>query len=219
MAYQQPFDLNTFIMQTHQAFQSYQKRIQTLEATIDELKSNVDQLKSQEPITINYKFDQLKIEKLEGTLNIGMSPGSADSTVDAFEVGAQSLETPFTAEQRPDQVFQTPGEVIRPEIQPATQVVEAVKGNMETYFQEQALIDLKNIESKYQYPLDDPYRQFILNDVKRQLPSRLEFYLKMLYREIPDEKELITQITYRLRTDIVKAFDLFIQHLPKGNKS
>ena len=198
--------------------QSYQKKIQVLEATINELKSNVDQLKTQEPITINYKFDQLKIEKLEGTLNIGMTPQGKDSSVDEFEIGSQSLDIPLSTVQQPDQLIQTPNEVMREEIKPAAQLVQAIQGYIDSYFQEQALSDLRNIENKYQYPLDGPYRQFILNDIKRQLPSRIEYYLKLLYREIPDETELFNQITNRLHADIVKAFDLFIHHLPKGNK-
>jgi len=217
MPYQQPFDFYNYIAQTQQTLQSYQQKIQALESALSEMKTNLDQIKKQEPITINYKFDQLKIERLEGTLNIGLSPNASEDTVDSFEIGDQNIGTPPIAAGENDQIFQTHQEAGK-DADILTNTAYAVQGLLENYFHDQALNDLKDIETKYNYLLDDPYRQFIVNDVKRQIPARIEYYMKLLFRDIKDEATLIDEITKRLHNDIIKAFDLFIQHIPKGKK-
>ena len=56
--------------------ESQAKRIAALEAEVASLKEAMQQIRNQAPVNIEkieYKFDQLKIETLEGTLNIGLN--------------------------------------------------------------------------------------------------------------------------------------------------
>lgn len=53
------------------------ERIRYLESRIDGLEQELDKVKSQDRIRIDkieYNFDQLKVEKLDGTLNVGIAP-------------------------------------------------------------------------------------------------------------------------------------------------
>lgn len=53
------------------------ERIRNLEGRIELIERELDSLKGQRGVTIErieYKFDQLKVETLEGTLNVGLSP-------------------------------------------------------------------------------------------------------------------------------------------------
>ena len=61
------------------------QRIDKLEQTVTKLQTDLKALKDQKRIHIDkieYNFDQLKVEKLDGTLTIGISPSSLDHIED-----------------------------------------------------------------------------------------------------------------------------------------
>ncbi|WP_082234683.1 spore germination protein GerPC [Halobacillus massiliensis] len=78
---------NTWIQQMMQQMKEQQK-------LIDQLTQKIEQLQSQEPPPrtviekIEYHFDQLKIETLEGTLQIGLTPqGMAENGIEDLYTG------------------------------------------------------------------------------------------------------------------------------------
>ncbi|GEM_PF-457810 len=207
-----------FVRQTQDWLNACQNRMVELERKVSALQTELEQVRHREPISIHYKFDQLKIERLEGTLNIGLTPNGSEGNVDAFEVGSDNVSINLPNDPTNDQVMQTPDETPYP-IDAASDVVQEVQASLNRYFEEQAIQDIKAIEQKYHYPLDDHYRQFIFNDIKRQLPARISYYLKLMFNQYSDRSALIEEINQRLQTDIVRAIDLFIQHIPKGDVS
>ncbi len=61
-------------------------------------KEELQQLKEKPAVhvdRIEYKFDQLKVETLEGTLNIGLNPSDL-SGIEDFAVQNQTVSTPFS---------------------------------------------------------------------------------------------------------------------------
>jgi|GEM_PF-2317763 len=68
-----------------------QRRIDQLEKQVGQLQSELAAGQKQKTIHIDrieYKFDQLKVEKLEGTLSIGINPGALEGIADATVNGA-----------------------------------------------------------------------------------------------------------------------------------
>lgn len=57
-----------------------------MEKTLASLIEEIEQLKARPPVRVDrieYAFDQLKIETLDGTLNIGINPSDLSSIEDA----------------------------------------------------------------------------------------------------------------------------------------
>ena len=77
-----------------QRIQLQEQCIQNLEQKISMLQTEIEELKAR-PYTkidnIEYKFDQLKVEKLNGTLNIGLNPFSKEAVED-FSVTGDKIQ-------------------------------------------------------------------------------------------------------------------------------
>lgn len=75
-------NVNYYIQQLYGCINQQQKAIAQLKSDIQDLSAEVKRLGEKPPMTVErleYKFDQLKVETLEGTLNIGLSPSSLDA--------------------------------------------------------------------------------------------------------------------------------------------
>ena len=83
--------------------EAQEQRILQLEQEIKRLSEEVSNLKNKPPIRVDkieYKFDQLKVESLNGTLNIGLNPNDLNN-IDEFAVNNQSTQaTPFPFPER-----------------------------------------------------------------------------------------------------------------------
>ena len=70
--------MQAYIYQQDKVLRDLQKKIQTIEETVSEIKKTTFcQIERME-----YKFDQLKVETLEGTLNIGLNPSDLQAIED-----------------------------------------------------------------------------------------------------------------------------------------
>ncbi|MEH7078355.1 spore germination protein GerPC, partial [Bacillus velezensis] len=94
-------NLNSFVQQQAQ-------QIQELERQLKEFQNEISTLKQQPSTRIDrleYKFDQLKIERLEGTLNIGLNPTDPNA-VQNFEVGQTSPQVGMMQQEQAGQQMQ-----------------------------------------------------------------------------------------------------------------
>ena len=69
------------------------KRILQLEQELKRLTEEISLLKNKPPIhvdKIEYKFDQLKVESLDGTLNIGLNPSDLNN-IDELAINNRDL--------------------------------------------------------------------------------------------------------------------------------
>jgi len=85
-----------YFQQLNAYIQWQYRKLQELERQIGELRVELETLKRQRTTTverIEYKFDQLKIERLEGTLHIGISPDVGKSIED-FTINGSGVEVP-----------------------------------------------------------------------------------------------------------------------------
>nr|WP_275583930.1 spore germination protein GerPC [Scopulibacillus daqui] len=198
---QQPYQWQRIIQHLHGTVNTQEKRIRELERMIKTLRTDLDGLQKQQPLTVNYSFDQLKIDTLEGTLNIGLNPNKDMEDLDDFTINDQTIHAP----EQP--------------VDPASAVMNEVNSFLNQYFSKQAYEDLRTIEQEKGYPLDDTYRQFIINDVQKQLHNRAQYYLSK-YQEhyLDNQEELVDVINEKLHDDIRRAFSMFIDYLPKKRR-
>ncbi len=188
----------------HTLVHSQEKRIRELEKTLKNLQQEVNNLKSRPPVhvdTIQYKFDQLKVETLEGTLNIGLNPSDLEGIED-FEVENKNIATPSSPK---DQMERT------------MEIEDRIYQYLET--------DLKPLINKYEEQLDrkvdDAYIDFIREDIKKQLPNRIDHYLKQIpinERSAEAKGKVNDHIEKQIKQDIEKAVLTFLQNLPNKEK-
>jgi spore germination protein PC len=190
---------NYYLSKMKQMLEDQNDRIKELEHQIKKLKRQVNVL-ADEPKTVEYKFDQLKVEKLEGTLHIGIGH-SAESKdlIEQFNIGQNTVQMPG---QMKRSVIENPN------------YREMIKA-MDEFFIKEAPVYLHSLETKINVPLDESYRVFILEDVQRQVPGRIKHYLT---KYEPKDERGRKEILQKTKEDIYRGIETFIVHL-KDSKS
>ncbi len=196
------------IKQLQDIIQTQDRRINELEQSVNQLNQSVEQLNKKEPVTVNYKFDQLKIESLEGTLNIGLNPANNDESIEDFSVDQETIRTDSQSVSSDQESSVSHGK--------DDSLYDDIEEQLQNYFNEHALNDLQSIENHFQYTLDPPYRTFIIDDVKKQLGHRIQYYLNQIKDQTKDRHEQRHQVTEKVINDVRGAFKMFIENLPKG---
>ncbi|HTG71686.1 MAG TPA: spore germination protein GerPC [Candidatus Udaeobacter sp.] len=169
---QQPNQLSPWQMwslEVQHKLNEQQEQLQALEAKVAALSEQVKKLEARPTYnieSIEYHFDQLKVEKLDGTLNIGMAAPSTDG--ESFPGSIDQLEVTSP------QVFPSAG----PSIPPPSETYNAVYGEMNRYLDDAAPQRLLAFEHDFGIPLDPYHRRIIIEDVRRQLPNRIHYYMK-----------------------------------------
>lgn len=153
-------NLNSFVQQ--QAV-----KIQQLERELKEIQSSMENMK-QRPATnierVEYKFDQLKIERLEGTLNIGLNPTDPE--------GVQNFE-----------VSQTPPGIGIMQQEQSAQLMQQIRQNVDMYLSEDIPSVLEQLENQYESRLDDTNRHHIIEDIRKQMDSRIRYYVSHIKKK------------------------------------
>ncbi|PGZ07008.1 spore gernimation protein GerPC [Bacillus cereus] len=197
-------DIYTYLHQLQQALQTQQAAILNLENQVRLLQEELNELKSRPSSSIGkveYKFDQLKVENLNGTLNIGLNPFSAKGQqIEDFQVDTETLKVNPESDTNPD-------------------FYQGILQEMHRYLDEEAYSRILHFEQEERTPLDEMYRQMMVDDIKKQMEHRLPYYLSQVqsYEGISTGPDYLRDIIIQaMKQDIDKAFLSFIQHIP-GN--
>ena len=193
-----------YLKELHLYVEHQSRKTARLEKMVYELQQEIVKLKERPPVqigNIEYKFDQLKVETLEGTLNIGLNPTDLDE-IDDFTVDQKAVNVPIPAKQ----LFKRTIEI-------------------ETALNQYLESDLENIYSDAKKNLginvDDSYFQFIKDDIKKQLSSRVSQHLKEQStgkRGTELSPELNEQVIDLLKQEIQNGVFLFLKNLPDNVK-
>ena len=76
---------------------------------------------------------------------------------------------------------------------------------------------MQNLEDKYQYPLDEDYKALIIDDIRKQLDTRIQHYVNQ-YRGVGFKEPLeavTTSIFEKTKQDIISAIESYISSLPR----
>ncbi|MRX73517.1 spore gernimation protein GerPC [Bacillus lacus] len=199
MYYQQ--NLMYYIQNLYSQLQASEQKISRLEESVQELRATVEELRNR-PYTnierIEYNFDQLKVETLEGTLNIGVNPANGES-IQNFEV----------SQQQPPQV-----PVMEAEFQ--AHVLNQARDQVEDYLENETDSLFDSLEAAYDTEFNQQYREMILTDISRQIDSRISYHHSALpLRDTNQTDEHIKMIANNVKTDIENSINHFVRNLPK----
>lgn len=159
-----------YIQQLFHELKSQSEKLGQLEQVLQQLRKDVDGLMTKNQ-QVNYHFDLLKIEKLEGTLNIGMTP-SDGKTLEDVTVNGQSVEQ---IQRNPKQAFML------------THIQETVF----RYLEDEIPDMIEGIGNKHGIQLDHQYVRMIVQDIRNQLDNRIEIYLEQFHS---DQKEPVNEL-------------------------
>lgn len=197
-------DYSQYLQWLQMCIQAQEKRIAGLEQLIHKMQEDLKQVRDKPAIhvgTIEYKFDQLKVEKLDGTLNIGLNPSDL-SGIEDFAVQNQSLNTPLSP---------------KAQMQRSMKIEEVIYRYLET--------DLPQIIEETQRTLmiqpNESYLSFIKQDIIKQLPNRIDYHLKAHIDEDRSSKNDHTDeeiIIEALKKEIQNGVFVFLNNLPENVK-
>jgi spore germination protein PC len=195
-------DYSQLLQWVQMTLQTQENRIAILEQTIQKLQQEMRQLKDKPSIRVDkieYKFDQLKVETLDGTLNIGLNPSDL-ANIEDFAVQNQSINSPIHP---------------KAQMQRSMKIEESIHQYLET--------DLpglfKETQNQLNVSLDDSYLDFIKQDILKQLPTRIDFHIQnssAINREGEGNTE--ESIIELIQQEIRKGILIFINHLPENVK-
>jgi spore germination protein PC len=195
-----------YMQQLNAYLHSQNQQIEQLKQSIEHLRQELVQMKEKTTPSVvrnEYKFDLLKVEKLEGTLNIGLNPNGKDGAIGEMDV-TQSVDVPTIEKQHPG-------------------FTNRIKQHIHEYLNTGAVQCLMSLETQYGYPLGEEYRKFILDDVSKQIDQRIQHYLKQVPADVQmtqDQLQSVEQnVTQKVIEDINKSCEAFIQNLPKNDGS
>ncbi|WP_459500702.1 spore germination protein GerPC [Bacillus sp. C1] len=197
-------DIYTYLYQFQQVLQKQQETIRALEEQVRIITEELNELKNRSPSSIGkveYKFDQLKVENLNGTLNIGLNPfASKGQQIEDFEVDTETLK-------------------VNPETETTPDFYQDIIQEMHRYLDEEAYNRILHFEQEERTPLDNMYRQMMIDDIKKQMEHRLPYYLSQVqpYEDITSNPDYMKDVIIQaMKQDIDKAFLSFIQHMPNN---
>jgi hypothetical protein len=181
-----------------QAYLQWQTdQIEALKRRVVLLETELATVKEQKGVRIDrieYSFDQLKVERLDGTLNIGVTPGGLKSIEDFAINGqsgslgqagaAESGSGPFPETSMPG----VAGEAAAPPPAPfaggadtrggATDWVQEIGRRMKDYLDGDVADDLRSWVDRHRLPLDKEAQRLVLDDIRAQLDDRVRYYAK-----------------------------------------
>lgn len=173
------------------------ERIRYLEGRIELIVQELESLKKQRGVTIErieYNFDQLKVETLEGTLNVGLSPAG---------LGAQSLDDATVG-----------GRVIRTNTA-RSESFGRIQKHVYDYLQQSCPEELADLEATYGVELGPDFSDFVIGDLKGQAAQRIEYYLDSMadpkQAVLTQEQEQI--ITDKVIGDIRMAMEQYVMKM------
>ncbi|WP_406687429.1 spore germination protein GerPC [Rossellomorea vietnamensis] len=186
--------------QLYQYIDMLNSRIVALEKKVDELSQELTTIKDTPKINvekIEYKFDQLKVESLDGTLNIGLNPSNLKDTIEDLAV---------------DQNVNVDS------IKDLTPYKERITKEIQAYIQTEVPALIQDNEMQFQRSLDPSYYEMVQQDLLNQMPQRIDFYLENIphVESKQSEGEWERKIISKIKQDIQTALFSFMSQMPEN---
>jgi len=191
--------LHGYLQYLYDVISMQSNQMSELEAKIEQLNMEVTQLKKEPKIHIDkveYHFDQLKVETLEGTLNIGFSPGNLPEQIEEFRVNGKEFPNQSNVPTRSESFQRINKEVNR-------------------YLSQDIHQELLGLLQKYHLPDDPDYHQFIVEDIRKQIDHRIQHYIREMQLKLSsDNVEAVEDsIIERVIADIRIAMEDFLRNM------
>lgn len=189
------------VLQSMQAYMHKQdQKIRNLQQKMTSMEQKITELQSRPPVHVEkleYKFDQLKVETLAGTLNIGLNPTDLQGIEDFSVPNKNGAASPS---QR-------------------MALFTDLENSIHQYLDSNLISIMTDAGQQLNLQVDESYREFILQDIKKQLPNRIEYYLNQPLRNSNDSTEQQKEYIFeQMQKEIHYGVLSFLQHLPENMK-
>ncbi|SFA79452.1 MULTISPECIES: spore germination protein GerPC [unclassified Bacillus (in: firmicutes)] len=197
-------DFYSYISRLHAFIEAQDRRLKALEEQLQTCMAEIKELKEKPAIRVDkieYKFDQLKVETLEGTLNIGLNPSDLQGIED-FTVDNQTIQTGLSPEEK---------------MRCTIEIEDAIM----SYLEKDTEQTFVACEHALQRQFDRSYVSFVQTDVKKQLANRIEYYMNQTPFTDRSEnglKKQQEQIIHKIKVEIEKGIHTFLSNLPENNE-
>jgi spore germination protein PC len=186
--------------QLYQYIDMLNTKIVALEQKVNELSQELMTIKETPKINverIEYKFDQLKVESLDGTLNIGLNPSNLKDTIEDLAV-EQNVNVKS--------------------IKDLTPYKERITKEIQAYIQTELPTLIQDNEMQFQRSLDPSYYEMVQQDLLNQMPQRIDFYLENIphVESKQSEEEWERKIISKIKKDIQTALFSFMSQMPEN---
>ena len=179
------YDIHEYIRQQETVIETLMKRVNQLEENLQNAKSNKIE-------KIEYHFDQLKIERLDGTLHIGLSPQDLANLEDT------NFINPTTNTNSPN--YPPP-------------LKQTIQAELSAYLQQSGPSIIHQLAVEHNTRLDDGYPSILIQDIEKQLPGRIAFYENEAYqKKIHTQEELHAFITDKIKAEIHQSLKNYMQN-------
>ncbi|MFD2613149.1 spore germination protein GerPC [Paenibacillus gansuensis] len=181
----------SYMKQLNAYLQWQTNQIQGLNSRLDSMQKEIDMLKTKKTMNverIEYKFDQLKIERLEGTLHIGISPEPEQTLEDLID--SQQ------ANPAPDQAGYL-----------RSRIDDYLHGGFRQYMRNQEETRGKSLQNTH---------EAIIEDLQKQMDGRIQQYVTAA--RVENQNRLLTEaqleeLYQKLVQDIQTALDNHVSTL------
>lgn len=193
-----------YLKRLHGYVEHQSKKIAKLEKMVLGMHKEIVSLKERPPVqigNIEYKFDQLKVETLEGTLNIGLNPTDLEGIED-FTVDQKAVNVPIPQKQ-----------LFKRTIELENTLYQYLESDLENIY--------RDAQANLGINVDDSYFSFIKDDIKKQLSGRVAYHLKELSATSRGEEfssEINNKVIDLLKLEIQNGVFLFLKNLPDNVK-
>lgn len=187
-------DFYSYTVQMQRYLETQDNRIKMLENELALMKTKLAELQNKPAVNvekIEYKFDQLKVETLEGTLNIGLNPSDLSNIEELAINSANPPLQPYVFPNRQQFV---------------EDISASIAAEMDELIQDTAEQQREN--------LDPSFHQLIKSDIEKQLSQRVSLYLDQTSQteRSPHLLEQVKEkISERIKSDITQSIRNFIQ--------
>ncbi|MGN8843322.1 spore germination protein GerPC [Niallia sp. HCP3S3_B10] len=179
--------------------QLLEKRIKDLEKQVATLTNEITTIKEKPSVhieRIDYSFDQLKVETLEGTLNIGLNPEDL-SNIEELAINPNS---PIDPKQMMNRSMD-------------------IEEEMNQYIQLELPDIIRKKQIELNMPEEESYISFIQEDIIKQMPTRIQYYLQQGSNRKQKEGKLTNEdIIQALKEEMENGVHLFLSHIPDNMK-
>lgn len=197
------YDWATYFQHLMAMLERQERQIQGLEMMLQQLNRDMQEIKGR-PTTsidqISYNFDQLKVQTLEGTLNIGLNPSDPEP-IENFEVIQKGQHVGVLQREHSNDIF------------------DQARDQLLAYLSEDSIHTVEELEKRYGKKLDEGHRNMIIEDITKQLDSRITHYLKDVDLKDPSAADTeLDPIVEKIKSEINQSIDMFIKYLPADFK-
>lgn len=186
------YDWNKYIYEIQQATSKQSEQIRLLEERIAILEKQIQENSKPTVDKIEYHFDQLKIERLDGTLRIGLSPNEL-ANIDDLGIPTMQMSN----------VQQHPPSTLNKNLIPT----------LNNFVNQQGPEMIRSLSQKYNKPIDKKLEGDMIHDILGQIPNRIAFYEKEAREkhQFTTKPELESFIVDHIKKEIFHSLQRFME--------